>query len=153
MEVIETIRQALNSHGLKATPQRIAVYRAILQLKNHPDTDQIIAKVIAENPTISSGTVYKTLDTFAEYNIISRIKTDSGRMRFDHITKNHHHLYDKSTDRIEDYQDENLNQLISEYFEKKNIEGFELADIKLQIIGKFTEVQKFRSSEVQEFRR
>ncbi len=138
MEIIDKIRNALNSHGLKATPQRIAVYRAILQLKNHPDTDQIIAKVTAENPTISGGTIYKTLDTFAEYNIISRIKTDSGRMRFDHITENHHHLYDKSTDRIVDYTDEKLNLMISDYFKKKSIEGFKPTDIKLQIIGKFT---------------
>jgi Fur family peroxide stress response transcriptional regulator len=139
MEIIEKIRHALNSHGLKVTPQRIAVYRALLQLNNHPDTDQIIAKVTAENPTISSGTIYKTLDTFAEYNIISRIKTDTGRMRFDHITENHHHLYDKSTDRIEDYMDDDLNELIAGYFKKKNINGFEPTDIKLQIIGKFSE--------------
>ncbi len=139
MEIIDKIRNALNSHGLKATPQRIAVYRAILQLKNHPDTDQIIAKVTEENPTISGGTIYKTLDTFAEYNIISRIKTDSGRMRFDHITENHHHLYDKSTDRIVDYTDEKLNLMISDYFKKKSIKGFKPTDIKLQIIGKFTE--------------
>ena len=138
MEIIENIRKALNSHDLKVTPQRIAVYRALLQLNNHPDTDQIIAEVTEENPTISGGTIYKTLDTFAEKNIISRIKTDSGRMRFDHITENHHHLYDKSTDRIEDYSDEELNLLISEYFAKKSIKGFEPTDIKLQIIGKFT---------------
>jgi len=139
MEIIETISNALNSHGLKVTPQRIAVYRALLQLNNHPDTDQIIAKVTLENPTISSGTIYKTLDTFAEYNIIGRIKTDTGRMRFDHITENHHHLYDKSTDRIEDYMDDELNLLITDYFKKKSIHGFEPMDIKMQIIGRFTE--------------
>jgi len=139
MEIIEKIRHALNSHGLKVTPQRIAVYRALLQLNNHPDTDQIIAEVTAKNPTISSGTIYKTLDTFAENSIISRIKTDAGRMRFDHITENHHHLYDKSTDRIGDYMDDELNLLISDYFKKKDINGFEPTDIKMQIIGKFTE--------------
>lgn len=137
MEIIEKVRKALNSNGLKVTPQRIAVYNAILELKNHPDTDQIIEKVTESNPTISGGTIYKTLITFAEHNIIGRIKTDSGRMRFDHITENHHHLYDKSTDRIEDFYDEELSLIISDYLKKKKMSGFELADINLQINGKF----------------
>ena len=137
MEIYEKIKDALNAHGLKVTPQRIAVYRALLKLNNHPDTDQIIAQVLKDSPAISSGTIYKTLDTLAEYGIINRIKTDSGRMRFDHITKKHHHLYDRNTDKIMDYSDDDLDNLLNNFFKSKKIEGFEINDIKLQIVGKF----------------
>jgi Fur family peroxide stress response transcriptional regulator len=46
-------------------------------------------------------------------------------------------LYCVETDRIEDYEDEKLNQLINDYFKKNTIENFNVTDIKLQITGKF----------------
>ncbi len=137
MEILQKIRAGLGTHGLKVTPQRIAVYKALLELSNHPDTDQIIARVTKEHPTISPGTIYKTLDLFVEYGIIIRIKTDSGRMRFDHRTNHHHHLYDKTTDRIEDFDDDELNNLLTDYFSRKKLNGFEIEDVKLQIVGRF----------------
>lgn len=137
MEIYDKIKNSLSTHRLKATSQRVAVYRALLKLNNHPDTDQIIAQVFKDNPAISSGTIYKTLDTLAEYGIINRIKTESGRMRFDHITKKHHHIYERNTDKIVDYSDDDLDKLLSDYFKSKKIKGFHIEDINLQIIGKF----------------
>jgi hypothetical protein len=32
-----------------------------------------------------------------------------------------------------------LNEILSKHFEKKSIPGFKIEDIKLQIIGKFTD--------------
>jgi len=51
--------------------------------------------------------------------------------------ENHHHLYCSESDRIEDYVDDDLNTMIEEYFKQKKISGFQIEDIKLQIIGKF----------------
>jgi Fur family peroxide stress response transcriptional regulator len=59
-------------------------------------------------------------------------------MRYDAVMEKHHHLYCAESDRIEDYFDTELNALIGNYFEKKGIPDFEINDIKLQIIGKFT---------------
>jgi len=137
LNVFKQISSALRSKGLKVTPQRIAVYKAILVLNNHPDTDQIITEVTRENPSISQGTIYKTLDMFIEKGIIDRIKTGSGRMRFDQITENHHHLYDDIRERIEDYKDEELDSILTEYFKSKDIKNFRVNNIKLQINGKF----------------
>ena len=58
-------------------------------------------------------------------------------MRYDAVLSNHHHLYCVETDRIEDYEDDELNQLINDYFKKKTIKNFKVTDIKLQITGKF----------------
>ena len=58
-------------------------------------------------------------------------------MRYDAILSNHHHLYCAETDRIEDYVDEKLNNLINQYFEANKIKNFKVQDIKLQITGKF----------------
>ncbi len=58
-------------------------------------------------------------------------------MRYDAITEKHHHLYSAESDRIEDYFDPELNEIIDNYFKKKGIPDFEIEDIKLQVIGKF----------------
>ena len=65
------------------------------------------------------------------------MKTDKDLMRYDAVLSDHHHLYCSETQRIEDYEDEQLNQMITDYFKKKKIRNFTIQDIKLQITGKF----------------
>jgi Fur family peroxide stress response transcriptional regulator len=131
------IRNKLSAKGLKITPQRIAILEAIEKLNNHPTAENIIEYIRRNHPNIATATVYKVLDALAGNDLIKKVKTDRDIMRYDAITENHHHLYCAESDRIEDYFDKDLNEMISSYFEKKGIPDFEIADIKLQIIGKF----------------
>jgi len=127
----------LQEKGLKVTPQRLAIYDAIVQLKNHPTAENIIEYIKSNHPNISVGTVYKVLDSLTENNLLMKVKTERDIMRYDDVLSNHHHLYCAETDRIEDYEDENLNKLISNYFSKNKIKNFKIQDIKLQLTGKF----------------
>lgn len=137
MEVkIEDIRNKLADKGLKITPQRINILEAIYKLNNHPTADNIIEQIRERYPNIATGTVYKVLDTLVENKIISRVKTDRDVMRYDGIIENHHHLYCSDCDWIEDYVDDELNEILKKYFEKKEFPGFKIEDIVLQIRGK-----------------
>lgn len=136
------IRNKLIAKGLKITPQRIAILEAIEKLHNHPTAENIIEYIRRNHPNIATATVYKVLDALAANDLIKKVKTDRDIMRYDAITENHHHLYCAESDRIEDYFDKDLNEMISSYFEKKGIPGFEIADIKLQIIGTFSRDKK-----------
>ena len=133
----KSFREKLQEEGLKVTPQRIAIFDAILQLDNHPTADDIIAFIKTNHPNISVGTVYKVLDTFVEKNLLKKVKTEKDIMRYDPHLTNHHHLYCAETERIEDFEDEKLNELITDYFNKHKIKNFKIQDIKLQITGKF----------------
>jgi len=124
-------------HGLKATPQRIVIYLALTESHKHPTADDIIDFIKRSHPSIAPGTVYKTLETFVKKNLIRRVKTDQGVLRYDALLHPHHHIYCAESDRIEDYFDEKLNKLIEEYFRKNQIPNFKIENIKLQIIGKF----------------
>ena len=128
----------LREKGLKVTPQRVAIYEAIIKLNNHPTAENIIEYIKTNHPTISVGTVYKVLDSLIENNLLRKVKTEKDIMRYDAVLSNHHHLYCVETDRIEDYEDEKLNKLISAYFNKHKIKNFKVQDIKLQITGKFS---------------
>jgi Fur family transcriptional regulator, peroxide stress response regulator len=136
--LIEEVRTTLIKSGLKITPQRLAILEALHELHDHPNADNIIDYIRKFHPNVSTGTVYKTLDTFAEKGIVKKVKTDRDIMRYDAIQEKHHHLYCAESERIEDYYDNGLDELIEQYFKQKNIPGFKIKDIKLQIIGNFT---------------
>ena len=129
--------EKLKEKGLKVTPQRIAVLEAIDRMKHHPTTDRIIEAVRKKHPNIASGTVYKVLDVLVENNLVGRVKTDKDIMRYDAVTEHHHHLYCAETQRIEDFMDEKLDHVLEEYFKKKEINGFQVKEVRLQINGKF----------------
>ncbi|MCB0643751.1 MAG: transcriptional repressor [Phaeodactylibacter sp.] len=133
----QAIADKLSESGLRVTPQRIAIFGAIIKLNNHPTAENIIDYIKKNHPNISVGTVYKVLDSFVENNLLKKVKTESGIMRYDPLHANHHHLYCEETNRIEDYEDEQLDELIIAYFAKKGIQNFEIDNIELHITGKF----------------
>ena len=131
------IQKKLVDKGMKVTPQRMAVLESLIELKNHPTADNIIDYVRKNHPNIAVGTVYNILDTFVEYELVYKVKTERDIMRYDAVEEKHHHLYCIESDRIEDYYDEELSDLIENYFARKGIRDFKIEDVKLQIIGRF----------------
>jgi Fur family peroxide stress response transcriptional regulator len=136
---IHAHRDELIKNGLKVTPQRLAILEAINDLKNHPTADKIINYIKSKHPNIAVGTIYNTLELFVRKNIIQKVKTERDVMRYDGILEKHHHLYSSENEKIEDYFDDELTELIEDYFIKKAIPGFEIEEVKLQILGKFKE--------------
>lgn len=134
---IEFIRQKLAEKGMKITPQRMAVLEAIYQLNNHPTADNVIEFIRKTHPNVAVGTVYKVLETLVQNGIIKKVTTDKDYMRYDGIVENHHHLYSTDSNIIEDYQDPDLDLLLQNYFDSKNIPGFKIEEFVLQIKGTF----------------
>ncbi|MDO5523176.1 MAG: Fur family transcriptional regulator [Bacteroidia bacterium] len=133
---IQDIQEVLKEKGLKVTPQRLGVLEAIYTLRNHPTAEQIIDFIHKKHPSIAIGTVYKTLDTFVKYGVVRKILTDGDAMRYDSILKHHHHIHSEDNNEIRDYVNEELDELLKQYFEKNAIEGYEINSITLHISGK-----------------
>jgi Fur family transcriptional regulator, peroxide stress response regulator len=136
------IRLKLKEAGLKITPQRLAILEAVHELGNHPTAESVIEHIRGNHPNIASGTVYKVLDVLVENKLIRRVKTEKDIMRYDGIMEEHHHLYCAESERIEDYSDNHLDELLRHYFEKKGIPGFRIEEIRLQIKGRFNRGKK-----------
>lgn len=135
--LVKNIPEILKDAGLKVTPQRVAVLKSAMEM-DHPTVDQVISSIAGLYPNISQGTVYKTLQTLVDKGIMQKVKTDTGKLRYDAVQGNHHHLYSSDSDRIDDYTDPELDRILNEYFRQKSIPGFEVDRVTVQITGSFS---------------
>ena len=135
--LITECKNKLIDKGLRVTPQRLSIFGAIIKLNNHPTADDVIVFIKKNHPNIATGIVYKVLDSLVENGLVKKVKTEKDIMRYDAVMENHHHLYCSDSDKIADYYNEEIIEILSDYFKKHEIPDFEIGDIKLQIIGKF----------------
>lgn len=129
-------KELLVDAGLKATHPRIAVMHQLKIMDGHPSAEQVHFAIRENNPSISLGSVHRILEKLAETGLASKVASKNGMKRYDANLDAHSHIYAVNTDEIEDYFDDELNALVKEYFEKKQIDNFKITDIKVQINGK-----------------
>lgn len=132
---VEEIKNKISEGGLKFTHQRMVIYQAIEDADNHPTAENVYELIKDSNPSISLGTVYKTLDTFVTHGIIQKFIDNNGVMRFDSILETHSHLYCKKTNEIRDYRNQELESLIKGFFDQNKIQDFEVDEISIVIRG------------------
>ncbi len=113
-------------HQLKITPQRVAIYRGLIQSKQHPTADLMFRTVKKEFPNISFDTVNRTLLTFAGIGVVDVVEVFGGPKRFDPDITDHHHLHCVTCGRIIDFK----------------YEGYARLDVPKAIIGKFKVISK-----------
>ncbi len=138
----EEISAKLVERGLKVTPQRIAVMGAVIKLNNHPSAENVMDYIRKNHPNIAVATVYKILDALAGNGLIRKVMSENGIMRYDGIIENHHHIYCSDSDRITDYRDDELNEILEQYFRGGKISDFIIEDIKVQITGRYLNKNK-----------
>jgi len=134
----QDIRNRMAEKGLKITPQRVAVMEAVLKRQNHPTAENLVEIIAKKNPNIATGTIYKILEIFVAEGLLKKVRTERGAARYDAIPEKHHHLYCAHSERIEDYYDRELDRMLKDYFDKKNIPDFNIHDIRLEITGSFS---------------
>ncbi|MCL1973731.1 MAG: transcriptional repressor [Bacteroidetes bacterium] len=127
----------LSKAGIKVTPQRVAVFEALMSL-GHASADEIINKVQEHAPYISQATIYNTLDKFVHTGLISRIATDGNKMFFDITPDPHVHLCARDNSFITDANIPELEQLIANFMLGINIPGFNLDRVQVNLVGQFT---------------
>ncbi len=139
---IELLKIKLQDKGLKATPRRLSILEAIIELKNHPTAEEIIKFIRNRNLNVATATVYKALDILVAKKVIIKVETEKNIIRYDAILEPHHHLFSAESNIIKDYQNEEINMILEKYFKKNKIRDFDIEEIKLQIIGKFRNNKK-----------
>jgi Fur family peroxide stress response transcriptional regulator len=132
----DQLHHRLSQAGLRATQQRIIILEALLTLHGHPTAEQVFKRVRPDNPTVSLGTVYKTLDAFVAAGLIKRVAEAEGtRRRYDTDCSSHHHLICQDTQEIIDYCDPKLDQVLQEFFASRGFDNFQPRSFSLHISG------------------
>lgn len=139
---IEQIKKLIVDAGLKATQQRIVIYSALLSTVDHPTAEKIYETIRPQNPSVSLATVYKTLDALVNIGLANKVMSDQGSIRYDANIDTHNHIYCTNTKEIMDYEDNELEQLLADFFMKKNITNLKIKDIRLQINGEKIDFNK-----------
>ena len=105
---IDSFVRQCQALGLNITPQRLAIYKALVGDETHPSPDAVFRRVRSIHPTISHATVYKTLDTFERHGIISRLTPLHETVRYDPMTSQHHHIICVRCKKVVNLPDEEL---------------------------------------------
>jgi len=97
--------------GLKVTSQRLAICNFILSRKDHPTAELIHQELRNEYPTISLGTIYKTLHLLQELGLIQELGFNEGSVRYDPDMELHVNMVCSKCGKISDYKAENVEKL------------------------------------------
>jgi Fur family peroxide stress response transcriptional regulator len=137
-QITERIREA----GLKATSQRIVILNFVLRSSGHPSAEEVHFSLVRDNPALSLATVYQNLDALSKAGLIIRIPTGDSVARFDGVLSSHHHIYLDSTREIIDFVDGELDEMLRNYLDKKNIRNLTISSIRVHIEGEKTDPGK-----------
>jgi Fur family peroxide stress response transcriptional regulator len=85
------LRSTSRARGLRMTPQRDALLRALSQASNHPTADQLYHGVRRMLPSLSPATVYRNVQQLAEAGVISTLDR-AGATQYDANPEQHHHF-------------------------------------------------------------
>ncbi len=97
----DTMLAELKRAGLKLTPQRMALVRAIADDLTHPTAQDLFERLQRSFPTMSFATVYNTLDALTRCGLTGSLHL-GGAVRFDPNTSPHHHAVCESCGAIVD---------------------------------------------------
>ncbi len=128
-----SIAATFKDKGLKLTPQRIAVYEYLLGTKDHPSAETIYSNLITNFPTMSFATVYKSLKTLCEVELVQEINLGEGNFRYDALTQEHAHFQCTSCNRVMDMMDVSTRSMLHEASKSSD---FFIESSKLYFFGK-----------------
>lgn len=99
---LEDFKRRARASGLKVTPQRLAVYRAIVSRHDHPSAEELYEELKGKIEGISLTTVYRTLSSLETVGLVQRVPTLKDKVRYDARVEPHSHFICLNCGRIFD---------------------------------------------------
>ena len=99
---LERFAALCRTSNIRVTPQRLAIYKTLLQSIDHPDAETLYRRVREGMPTVSLDTVYRALLLLERLNLLFRVDAPGDRARFDGNMKKHYHFVCRSCGLVKD---------------------------------------------------
>jgi Fe2+ or Zn2+ uptake regulation protein len=102
-DVVQTIINRFSTSDIRLTPQRISVYRYLLENRTHPTVETVYNALKCDNPSLSKTTIYNTVDTLTKAGLVRVVRTVEGEVRLDGYTNSHGHFYCRDCGEVFDF--------------------------------------------------
>lgn len=130
---LDAFKRQLEARDMKATPQRIAVHTAMMELV-HASAESVYEHVTKAGVcSISPVSVYNTLSDMADKGIYARRFSNNNKMYFDINTYRHVHLYDTRNNEFIDVDADELVNLVETGLKGRRFRGYKMDGIDIQI--------------------
>ena len=126
-ELVERCRD----RGMNVTPQRMAIYRALLEADDHPSPEALYRRVLPGMPSMSLATIYKALDALVSLGLVQEVSATGDVKRYDGNMERHHHLVCTGCGAIRDFEDDALDRVAP----PRRLGGFVAHTVSVQIAG------------------
>lgn len=100
----ETIKESLESSGLRCTPQRYAVMAFLMGHRGHPTAAEIFQAVNRSDPRCSRATTYNNLRDLVRAGLVREVAVEGRAARFDAKGVRHHHFICDRCGNVEDLE-------------------------------------------------
>lgn len=100
----ESIRQWLESSGLRCTPQRHCVMAFLAENTGHPTAAEIFDGVNRLDPRSSRATTYNNLRDLVRAGLVRQVAVEGRAARFDAKGASHHHFICDRCGKVEDME-------------------------------------------------
>ena len=135
---LEEFKAILKKHSLKATPQRLAVHEAMMNL-GHASADMVTDAIKEKEAVkVTVASVYNILTQMAMLGIYHYRMSSNNKMYFDVNTFKHIHFYDHENHFYRDVIDDELIRIIESHLGRKRFKGYKVESIDIQLVGRPT---------------
>ncbi|MDP9054317.1 MAG: transcriptional repressor [Acidobacteriota bacterium] len=101
---VEAITQALETAGLRRTPQRCALMAFLMEHHSHPTAAEIFEGVNRIDPRSSRATTYNNLRDLVQAGLVREVAVEGRSARFDVKGTRHHHFICDRCGSVEDLE-------------------------------------------------
>jgi Fur family peroxide stress response transcriptional regulator len=120
---VDYLLNELEAAGKRATPQRHAICRALVEHGGHPTVSEIFEQVREQVPMISQATVYNTIDTLHALGLIQRLEiANHDHTHYDLDVKPHINVVCRHCEYIADVSLNALDNLLGQVAERTGCE-------------------------------
>ena len=130
---LEDLEKACAKAGLKMTDQRKTILRILSEAEDHPSIEELHERVKKADPSVSMATMYRTMNTLAELDLVMKHEFKETFARFELNTDHHHHLIDVDTGDVIEFTNAELEAIKEKIAESL---GYELVDHTLELYGR-----------------
>ncbi|MFW6120583.1 MAG: Fur family transcriptional regulator [Petrotogales bacterium] len=124
--MFEKYVKILKENSIKITLQRLEILKYLDENRTHPTVDQIYSDLKQKNPSLSKTTVYNSVQTLTEHNVIQSLTISTSELRYDFENEMHHHFLCKKCNNIIDINIRcpNLDKILKSGHNVEEVHGY-----------------------------